>query len=109
MSFAKRRKDFLYQLYFFRSLKPRVIRDLEKRLGLLGQNLGKYNDLTVLIKSLDYKYNSSGERNYSMDELIVILRNEQDRYLSKIWPEAYRIFCPGHNLTNLLGYKILVI
>ena len=107
--FRKKTKDFLYQLYFFRSLKPGVVRGLEKRLEQLGQNLGRYNDHTVLIKSLDYKYNASGERNYSMDELIVILRNEQDRYLSKIWPEAYRIFCPGHTLTNLLGYKILVI
>lgn len=107
--FRKKTKDFLYQLYFFRSLKPKVIKDIEKRLDTLTQNLGKCNDLAVLVKTLGYKYNGSGEGNPSMDELIVIIRNEQDRYLAKVWPEACKLFCPGQKLTNLLGYKILVI
>ena len=40
--FRKRIKDFLYQLSFFRSLDPKAIKNLEKRLELIGQNLGKY-------------------------------------------------------------------
>ena len=106
--FRKRTKDFLYQLYFFRSLKTKVIRDLEKRLDSLTQNLGKYNDRAVLIKSLDYRCTGKSN-NSALDELIVIIRNEQDRYLMKVWPAAYRIFCPGRELANLLGYKVLVL
>jgi CHAD domain-containing protein len=39
--FRKRSKDFLYQLYFFRPLNPVVIKELEKKLDTLTQNLGK--------------------------------------------------------------------
>jgi hypothetical protein len=44
-----------------------------------------------------------------MDELIIILREAQDRYLAKVWPTAYQIFCPGKKLVNILGFKLLVI
>jgi hypothetical protein len=44
-----------------------------------------------------------------MDELIIIIREAQDNYLSKVWPVAYKIFCPGKKLANVLGYKILAI
>jgi CHAD domain-containing protein len=54
--FRKKTKDFLYQLYFFRSLKPKVVRDLENRLDTLAQNLGRYNDLAVLLETLDYRH-----------------------------------------------------
>lgn len=107
--FRKKTKDLLYQLYFFRPLKPKMIRDLENRLEILAQNLGRYNDLAVLIKTIGYIYSGSKEPYYPLDELAVVIRNEQDRYLSKVWPDASRIFCPGQTLTNLLGYKILVI
>ncbi len=107
--FRKKSKDFLYQLYFFRSLKPKVVKDLEGRLEALSQNLGKFNDLAILIDTLGYKYIPSAESDHSLDELVVIIRNEQDRYLSKMWPEAYRIFCPGQKLVNVLGFKLLVI
>ncbi|MCX6262553.1 MAG: CHAD domain-containing protein, partial [Bacteroidia bacterium] len=50
--FRKKTKDFLYQLTFFRSLDPKAIKSLEKRIEALGQNLGKYNDYAVLITSL---------------------------------------------------------
>lgn len=106
--FRKKTKDFLYQVYFFRTLKPKAVKDLEKRLDTLAQNLGKYNDRAVLIKALGYQYNESGN-NDALDELIIIIRNEQDRFLLKVWPEAFRIFCPGQKLTNLLGFKILTI
>jgi len=44
-----------------------------------------------------------------MDELIIKIREKQDTYLSKVWPVAYKIFCPGQKLVNVLGFKLLVI
>jgi len=107
--FRKKTKDFVYQLYFFRSLNPGVVKDVEKRINSIGQNLGRYNDLAVLVKTIGYNYGKNGITNPALDELILVIRDEQDKYLSKVWPEAYKIFCPGQKLTNLLGYKILTI
>jgi CHAD domain-containing protein len=98
----KKTKDLLYQLFFFRPLKSRVIKDLEKKLEAMGQNLGKYNDHAVLIDTLGYKY-PSGMNSSAFDELIVIIKQEQDKYLSRVWPAAYRIFRPGRKLENVLG------
>ncbi len=95
--FRKKTKDFLYQLFFFRPLDPRAIRNLEKRLESLGQNLGKYNDYAVLIVTLGYKY-PSGENSSAIDNLALLVRQEQDKSLMKIWPAAYRIFRPGKKL-----------
>lgn len=106
--FRKKTKDFLYQLTFFRSLDPKAIKSLEKRTEALGQNLGKFNDYAVLITSLGYKY-PSGENSNAIDELIVIIKQEQDKYLLKVWPSALRIFRPGKKLTNLPGFKVPVI
>jgi len=103
--FRKITKDFLYQLWYFRSLKPKVIKDLEKRLENLAQNLGKYNDHSVLIKTLDYKY-PSPDNSSAADELAVLIKEEQDRYLMKVWPAAFRIFRPGKNLGSVLGFKV---
>jgi CHAD domain-containing protein len=103
--FRKITKDFLYQLWYFRSLKPKVIKDLEKRLEILAQNLGKYNDHSVLIKTLDYKY-PSPDNSSAADELAVLIKEEQDRYLMKVWPAAFRIFRPGKNLGSVLGFKV---
>jgi CHAD domain-containing protein len=102
--FRKRTKDFLYQLFFFRSLDPKAIKSLEKRIEALGQNLGKYNDYAVLIKSLGYNYPSI-DNSSALDELIVIIKQEQDKYLSKIWPSAFRIFRPGKKLADMSGFK----
>jgi len=106
--FRKRAKDFLYQLWFFRPLNPGKVKALEKRLDILTMNIGKYNDLTQLIISLDYKYQGPGNLP-ALDELILIIRKAQDGYLSKVWPLAYKIFCPGQKLVNLLGFKVLMI
>ena len=106
--FRKKTKDFLYQLWFFRPLNPVIIKSLEKKLDAMTQNMGKSNDLSQLITTLEYKY--SGTANFpSMDELVIIIREAQDRYLSKVWPVAYKVFCPGNKLANVLGYKILAI
>jgi CHAD domain-containing protein len=106
--FRKKAKDFLYQLYFFRPLNPSVVKALEKILDSMTQNLGKFNDLTQLVKRLGYKYPDSTNLP-AMDELIVKIREKQDRYLSNVWPSAYKIFCPGQKLVNVLGFKLLVI
>jgi hypothetical protein len=74
----------------------------------MTQNLGKFNDLTQLIKTLGYNYKMN-ENLPAMDELIVKIRGVQDRYLAKVWPSAYQVFCPGKKLVNVLGFKLLVI
>jgi CHAD domain-containing protein len=104
----KRAKDFLYQLWFFRPLNPSVVKSLEKKLDFLTQNLGKYNDLSQLLKEIDYKYEYTAN-NPALDELAIIIREEQDRNLAKVWPLAHKIFCPGLSLVNVLGFKLLVI
>jgi len=104
----KSSKDFLYQLWFFRPLNVPTVKRLEKKLDSLAQNLGKYNDLTQLLKELDYKYEYTANPP-EFDELAVIIKEEQDRYLSRIWPMAHKLFCPGQKLVNLLGFKLLVI
>jgi CHAD domain-containing protein len=106
--FRKKAKDFLYQLYFFRSLNPSAIRGLEKKLDMMTRNLGKYNDLTQLVRELNYDY-PANDNNHALDELMVKIREKQDRYLARVWPPAYKIFCPGQNLVNILGFKLLVI
>ncbi len=95
--FRKKTKDLLYQLFFFRSLNPKAVRSLEKRLDQLAQDLGKYNDYAVLLRTLDYKYQTDAN-NHALDEFAVIVRQEQDKYLTRIWPAAYRIFRPGKGL-----------
>jgi CHAD domain-containing protein len=106
--FRKKAKEFLYQLYFFRPLNPSVVKSLEKKLEGLTQNLGKFNDIVQIIKVLEYTY-SEGANLPPMDELVIKLREAQDRYLAKVWPVAYQIFCPGQILVNVLGFKLLVI
>jgi CHAD domain-containing protein len=106
--FRKKAKDFLYQLNFFRPLNQSAVKNVEKRIENLTQNLGKYNDLDQLIRSLDYKYKAKSD-SQTLDELIIMIRAEQDRYLSRLWPAAYKVFCPGQNIINVLGFKILMI
>ena len=106
--FRKRAKDFLYQLYFFRPLNPSIVKGLEKKLDIMTQNLGKFNDLAQLIETLEYKYSGIAGQP-ALDELILLIRDQQDKYLSKIWPTAYKVFCPGQKLVNLLGFRILMI
>jgi CHAD domain-containing protein len=106
--FRKKAKDFLYQLYFFRPLNPSKIKALEKKLDNLTYNLGLFNNLSQLIKALEYK-NSAGRNMSAMDELIIRIREKQDGYLSAVWPAAFKIFCPGQKLANILGFKVLII
>jgi CHAD domain-containing protein len=104
--FRKRAKDFLYQLWFFRPVNPPAIKSLEKKLDTLTQNLGKFNDLDQLIRSLEYKYSADAALP-AMDELIIMVRQEQDRYISKVWSAAWKIFRPGRPLESVLGFKVL--
>jgi CHAD domain-containing protein len=106
--FRKKAKDFLYQLYIFRPLNPPVVKALEKKLDGITQNLGRFNDLDQILKTLDYKYNR--EKNQpELDELVVKIREVQDKFLGKVWSASSEIFTPGKKLVNLLGYKLLVI
>jgi hypothetical protein len=104
-SSGRKTKDLLYQLFFLRPLNPKPVRNLEKKLDALAQDLGKYNDYAVLLRTIEYKY-VPGRGNPAMDEFAVIIRQEQDRYLGRIWPAAYRIFKPGLILTDIPGFKI---
>jgi CHAD domain-containing protein len=106
--FRQKSKDFLYQLYIFRPLNPSAVKSLEKKLEIMTLNLGRFNDLAQIISVLGYNYREAANQP-SMDELILKIRDKQDRYLSKVWSPAYQIFCPGQKLVNLLGFKLLVI
>jgi CHAD domain-containing protein len=106
--FRKRAKDFLYQLYYFRPLNPGTVKALEKKLDMITQNLGKYNDLNQIIKMIGYEYGNP-ENSPALDELMVVIKDKQDQYLSKVWPSSYKIFCPGQKLLNVLGFRLLVI
>jgi CHAD domain-containing protein len=94
--FRKKSKTLMYQLCYFRQLNQRAIKSLEKKLDYLTQNLGKYNDLAQVRDLIGYKYGNPGN-SAIMDELAVVIRDKQDKYLSKVWPSAYRIFAPGKN------------
>ena len=106
--FRKRSKDFLYQLYFFRPLNPAAVKALEKRLERMTMYLGAYNDLYQLIKSIGYTW-SDESADPAMDELILKIRDKQDESLARVWPVAYKCFCPGKQIVNLLGFKLLVL
>ena len=95
--FRKKTKDLLYQLFFFRYMNPKTVMNLEKKLDQLAQDLGKYNDYAVLLRTLDYKYETDSD-NPALDDFAVIVRQEHDKYLMRIWPAAYRIFRPGKTL-----------
>ena len=103
--FRKKSKTLLYQLYYFRHLNQPAIKSLEKKLDFLTQNLGKYNDLAQITGMIGYKYGNPGN-SAVMDELAVVIRDKQDKYLSKVWPSAYRIFAPGKFPGDLLGLTV---
>ena len=73
----------------------------------MTQNLGKYNDLYQLILSLGYKYNST--KNPAFHELVIMIRNRQDKHLYEVWTYANRVFGPGKKLLNVLGYKVILL
>jgi CHAD domain-containing protein len=106
--FRKVAKYLMYQLYFFRPLNPSLIKKIEKELEIMTQLLGKLNDLSHLIQDIGYKYKDQ-TNSPELNELVLIIREKQDKYLSKIWPVAYKLFCPGTQLVNILGFKLLVI
>lgn len=103
----KKTKDFLYQLYFFRPLNSSAIKKLEKELGDVAKNLGKIHDLEQLVKALEYRYPDESVSD-SLSELMVRIRERQDKYLKKVWPVAAELFIPGKKLDIVLGYKVLV-
>jgi CHAD domain-containing protein len=103
----KKTKDLLYQLYFFRPLNSSAIKQLGKELENIAKNLGRIHDLEQLVKALEYQY-PEGSLDNDMSELMVRIREKQDRYLKKVWPAASELFMPGMKLEYVLGYKVLV-
>jgi CHAD domain-containing protein len=98
--YRKIAKDLLYQLAFFKHQGISGIKRLEKRLKIITLELGRYHDLAGLIKKLSYKYPGS-ENNRAMDELVVLIREEQDKSMAKILPASYKIFFrEGFNLPS---------
>jgi len=104
-NFRKKSKTLLYQLYYFRPLNQAGIKSLEKKLDFLTQNLGKYNDLVQITDLIGYRYGDPGNSPV-MDELAVVIRDKQDRYLAKVWPSAYRIFAPGKSPGDFLSFIV---
>jgi len=107
-NFRKRAKDLMYQLWFFRPLNPSAVKNLEKRLDAITRNLGKHNDLSVLLEAMEYKYRQ-GTSPDKIDELALAVREEQEKYLSKVWISARKVFYPGTDLINMLGFRILIV
>ena len=99
--FRKKSKTFMYQLVFFRHLSPQPVRQLEKKLGTMTRNLGRYNDLVQIMTLTGYRLGALGN-SAADDELAVVVRDRQDRFLAKVWPQAYRIFAPGLRVQDLL-------
>jgi len=100
--FRKKSKTFMYQLIFFRHLDPQTVRQLGKSLGILTANLGKYNDLAQIMFLTGYHYGAP-ENSDTDNELAIVIRDRQDRYLEKVWQHAYQIFAPGKKLQDILG------
>lgn len=100
--FRKKSKTFMYQLCYFRHLNPPALKALEKKLDVITQNLGRYNDLAQIMAMTGYTYGSAANSDIA-DELAIVIRDRQDRCLMKVWPVAYRLFAPGKKLEDLLG------
>lgn len=100
--FRKKSKTFMYQLLFIRHLSPQRVKQLEKKLATVTENLGKCNDLAQIMTLTGYKLGAEGNT-CTDDELAIVIRDRQDRYLAKVWPAAYRIFAPGKKLQDILG------
>lgn len=100
--FRKKAKTLMYQLVYFRHLNASVVKSLEKKLEVMTQNLGRYNDLAQIMALTGYRYGSAGNSEVA-DELAIVIRDRQDGCLMKVWPVAYLLFSPGKKLQDLLG------
>lgn len=100
--FRKKAKTFMYQAAFFRHLAPAAVKQLEKRLNTITQNLGKYNDLAQIMILTGYRFREAGN-NDGDDELAIVIKDRQEKYLMKVWPLAYKVFAPGRELQDILG------
>ncbi|HNT93683.1 MAG: CHAD domain-containing protein [Bacteroidales bacterium] len=100
--FRKKSKTLMYQLTFFRHLNPAAVKPVEKKLNAMTRNLGKYNDLDQIIQLTGYRFGAP-ENSDTDNELAIVIRDRQERYLMKVWPAAYRIFAPGKKLQDILG------
>jgi len=100
--FRKKAKTFMYQLCYFRHMNPTAVKSLEKKLEVITQNLGRYNDLAQIMAVTGYIYGAE-ENSDVADELAIVILDRQDMCLMKVWPVAYRLFAPGKKIEDLLG------
>jgi CHAD domain-containing protein len=100
--FRKKGKTLMYQLAYFRHLTPQAVKQLEKRLNSLTQNLGRYNDLVQITRLSGYRFRDAGNTDAD-NELAIVIKDRQDKCLMKVWPQAYRVFAPGRKLQDTLG------
>jgi CHAD domain-containing protein len=103
--FRKLSKDLLYQLYFFRTVDQSKIKALEKKLDVMTRNLGRINDLNQLLKLIGYK-RIPRKKPQAMDELMVRIRERQDRYSLKVWKEAPSLFSAHHYFPGIHDTEI---
>jgi CHAD domain-containing protein len=89
--FRKKVKNLQYQLPFFFQCRKGKTRQFKKQLEYISRELGRYNDLAVLIKKWGYKY-GNGINSQCDDEIFALIRNCQDKYLSEVWPLSQKIF-----------------
>lgn len=104
--FRKKAKTFMYQLDYFRHLNASSVKLLEKKLDTMTRNLGRYNDLVQVM--IQTGYTSGAQDNSDVaDELAIVIRDRQDKYLMKVWPVAYRLFTPGRKLQDIFSSEVI--
>lgn len=102
----KRSKDLLYQLWFFKPLNLQGVKSLCKKLDQITGDIGKSNDLAVLLNELERIFKDDTE-SVVFQRIMLAIREEQDRILARVWPVASRVFSPGFDLAGVSGLKIV--
>lgn len=89
--FRKFSKYLWYQLPFFEHLAPDYVALMEKDLKELTDRLGNEHDLRVLEDFLLENRAKLGKKR-RMDQLIRVIRKEQNRQLKKCWPLSREVY-----------------
>jgi len=100
--FRKKSKTLMYQLGYFRHLNTSQVKSMEKKLDAMTQNLGRFNDLVQVMTLTESRLGAKDNSDVA-NELAIVIRDRQDRYLMKVWPVAYCLFTPGRKLQDLLN------
>lgn len=103
--FRKKAKTFMYQLDYFRYLNPSSVKLLEKELDNMTRNLGRYNDLVQVMIMTGY-ISGAHDNSDADNELAMVIRDRQDKYMMRVWPVADRLFTPGRKLQDILDISL---